>query len=62
MRLDRPGNRRGRTDEQRREDLFGPREPAFVRLLRSRVVVENADRSGGSLARHSEQNCELVYH
>src|ERR1700688_3417981 len=40
----RPGDRRGWPDEQRREILFDPREPASVRLLRSRVVVEDADR------------------
>src|SRR6266852_2262081 len=40
----RPGDRRGWPDEQRREVLFDPREPASVRLLRSRMVVEDADR------------------
>src|SRR5260370_29595320 len=40
----RPGDRRGWPDEQRREVLFDPREPASVRLFRSRMVVEDADR------------------
>src|ERR1700682_4587429 len=40
----RAGDRRGWPDEQRREVLFDPREPASVRLLRSRMVVEDADR------------------
>src|SRR6202047_1651009 len=40
----RTDDRRGRPDERRREVLFDPREPASVRLLRSRMVVEDADR------------------
>src|SRR5450631_3169328 len=40
----RPGDRGGRPDEQRREILFGPCEPASVRLFRSGIIVEDADR------------------
>src|SRR5258708_15236055 len=40
----RSGDRRGWPDEQSREVLFDPREPATVRLLRSRMAVEDADR------------------
>src|SRR5260221_4688908 len=40
----RPGDRRGWPDQQGCEVPFAPREPASVRLLRSRMVVEDADR------------------
>src|SRR5258708_12445781 len=40
----RPGDRRGWPDHLGREVPFPPREPASVRFLRSRMVVEDADR------------------
>src|SRR6266403_1223817 len=38
-----PGQRRGRPDEQRRKILLDPGQRASVRLLSSRVIVEDAD-------------------
>jgi len=39
------GHRCGWPCEQRRQTLFDPRQHALVRLLGSRVIVEDADRS-----------------
>jgi hypothetical protein len=44
MNDNRPGYRCGWSNQQGRQILFAPREPASVRLLGAREIVEDADR------------------